>query len=349
MLRYGSLPVTLEPQTVQTVSPTLGEDSLKAGLAAGLLGLALVCLYMLFYYRALGLVVVLGLVRVGGAALLDHLLPRRGAEPGRRHRHRRVGRRHRRQLRRVLRAAQGRGEGRPHAAQLHRAGVLARLPHDPRRRHLELHRRHRALPAHGRPGARLRLLPRASPRSSTWSSPGSSPDRWWASSPRTAFFTEAPRFGVARGLAAPRPVARRPAGADDDRPDRAGGRAAVDLHPPVPRRDAHPSSSRTSSAGRSSAASSSSSACCRCGSAASTSASTSRAAIVWEVPAGDVSVAEAQDALADNGLDGLTVQTLTAGDDVLPAGRGRAARRRREGPGRHARSWPSSPAPTSRT
>lgn len=61
VLRYGSLPVNLEPQTVQTVSPTLGEDSLRAGLAAGLLGLALVCLYMIVYYRALGLVVVLGL------------------------------------------------------------------------------------------------------------------------------------------------------------------------------------------------------------------------------------------------------------------------------------------------
>ena len=31
VLRYGSLPVNLEPQTVQTVSPTLGEDSLRAG------------------------------------------------------------------------------------------------------------------------------------------------------------------------------------------------------------------------------------------------------------------------------------------------------------------------------
>lgn len=61
VLRYGSLPVTLEPQTVQTVSPTLGEDSLRAGLLAGLLGLALVCLYMIFYYRALGIVVVMGL------------------------------------------------------------------------------------------------------------------------------------------------------------------------------------------------------------------------------------------------------------------------------------------------
>ena len=38
--------------------------------------------------------------------------------------------------------------------------------------------------------------------------------------------------------------------------------------------------------------------------------------IVWEVPAGDVSVADAQDALADNGLEGLTVQTLTAEDEV---------------------------------
>ena len=36
VLRYGSLPVKLEPQTVQTVSPTLGEDSLQAGLVAGL-------------------------------------------------------------------------------------------------------------------------------------------------------------------------------------------------------------------------------------------------------------------------------------------------------------------------
>ena len=38
---------------------------------------------------------------------------------------------------------------------------------------------------------------------------------------------------------------------------------------------------------------------------------------VWEVPAGDVSVAEAQDALADNGLSGLTVQSLTSADDAL--------------------------------
>lgn len=62
VLRYGSLPVNLEPQTVQTVSPTLGEDSLRAGLLAGFLGLALVCIYMVIYYRALGIVVILGLL-----------------------------------------------------------------------------------------------------------------------------------------------------------------------------------------------------------------------------------------------------------------------------------------------
>ena len=62
VLRYGSLPVTLEPQTVQTVSPTLGKDSLRAGLLAGMLGLLLVVIYMIFYYRALGVVVLLGLM-----------------------------------------------------------------------------------------------------------------------------------------------------------------------------------------------------------------------------------------------------------------------------------------------
>jgi preprotein translocase subunit SecD len=62
VLRYGSLPVNLEPQTVQTVSPTLGEDSLRAGLIAGLAGLGLVVLYMIVYYRALGVVVLLGLL-----------------------------------------------------------------------------------------------------------------------------------------------------------------------------------------------------------------------------------------------------------------------------------------------
>ena len=61
VLKYGALPVQLDRQTVQTVSASLGRDSLRAGLAAGLVGLGLVALYMLLYYRALGIVVILGL------------------------------------------------------------------------------------------------------------------------------------------------------------------------------------------------------------------------------------------------------------------------------------------------
>jgi preprotein translocase subunit SecD len=61
VLRFGALPVQLEQQTVRTVSATLGNDSLRAGLIAGAVGTALVLLYLVFYYRALGLVVVAGL------------------------------------------------------------------------------------------------------------------------------------------------------------------------------------------------------------------------------------------------------------------------------------------------
>ncbi|MEY2399110.1 MAG: preprotein translocase subunit SecD [Actinomycetota bacterium] len=62
VLRYGALPVQLKEQNVEKVSATLGKDSLNAGIFAGAVGLALVLLYMIFYYRALGIVVVLGLV-----------------------------------------------------------------------------------------------------------------------------------------------------------------------------------------------------------------------------------------------------------------------------------------------
>ena len=61
VLRYGALPVKLEPQAVQTVSATLGKDSLRAGVVAGLVGVALVILFMFFYYRSLAIVVLAGL------------------------------------------------------------------------------------------------------------------------------------------------------------------------------------------------------------------------------------------------------------------------------------------------
>lgn len=67
-LKYGSLPARFVPQSVQTVSATIGKDSLKAGLLAGIGGIIIVLLYMIAYYRLLGLVVLLGL-GVGGALL----------------------------------------------------------------------------------------------------------------------------------------------------------------------------------------------------------------------------------------------------------------------------------------
>jgi preprotein translocase subunit SecD len=65
ILRFGALPVQLEEQTTQNVSPTLGQDQLDAGIVAGLVGLALVALYMLLFYRLLGLVVIAGLSLTG--------------------------------------------------------------------------------------------------------------------------------------------------------------------------------------------------------------------------------------------------------------------------------------------
>ncbi|MGN6694394.1 MAG: protein translocase subunit SecD [Aquihabitans sp.] len=66
VLRYGSLPVEFDQVALQQVSATLGTDSLHAGLIAGALGIALVALYMLLYYRGLGLVVIGGLAVWGG-------------------------------------------------------------------------------------------------------------------------------------------------------------------------------------------------------------------------------------------------------------------------------------------
>jgi preprotein translocase subunit SecD len=66
VLRYGSLPLSFQSSEAQTVSATLGLASLEAGLIAGALGLALVFVYCLFYYRALGVLTILSLVLSGG-------------------------------------------------------------------------------------------------------------------------------------------------------------------------------------------------------------------------------------------------------------------------------------------
>ncbi len=55
VLQTGRLPVELAISENQTVGPTLGRDSLNAGLRAGILGLIIVALYMLIMYRVYGL------------------------------------------------------------------------------------------------------------------------------------------------------------------------------------------------------------------------------------------------------------------------------------------------------
>jgi len=62
VLRYGSLPVEFEQAALRQVSATLGSDSLRAGLLAGAIGIAALCLYMILYYRGFGLVVVVSLL-----------------------------------------------------------------------------------------------------------------------------------------------------------------------------------------------------------------------------------------------------------------------------------------------
>jgi protein-export membrane protein SecD len=62
VLNTGALPVKLETAYQQEVSATLGKDSLNQGLIAGMIGLGIVLLYMLLYYRFLGLVADLALI-----------------------------------------------------------------------------------------------------------------------------------------------------------------------------------------------------------------------------------------------------------------------------------------------
>ena len=66
-LKYGALPVTFSDFSVETVGPSLAGDQLTAGITAGIVGLILVMIYCLIYYRGLGIVVV-GSLLVAGAA-----------------------------------------------------------------------------------------------------------------------------------------------------------------------------------------------------------------------------------------------------------------------------------------
>jgi preprotein translocase subunit SecD len=56
VLESGALPVELKFSETQSVGPTLGQDSLRQGVFAALLGLALVAVYLAIYYRGLGVI-----------------------------------------------------------------------------------------------------------------------------------------------------------------------------------------------------------------------------------------------------------------------------------------------------
>ena len=62
ILEFGAVPVKFEVATVQTVSPTLGKDSLRAAIISGLIGVLLVIALLFVYYRMLTIVVVGGLL-----------------------------------------------------------------------------------------------------------------------------------------------------------------------------------------------------------------------------------------------------------------------------------------------
>jgi preprotein translocase subunit SecD len=73
VLRYGALPTTFERESEGSVSASLGSDSLRAGLIAGVAGLILVALALIIYYRILGLIAVLGFT-VFGSLLIGTIM-----------------------------------------------------------------------------------------------------------------------------------------------------------------------------------------------------------------------------------------------------------------------------------
>lgn len=66
VLKYGALPLAFEKSTVSTISASVGSDQLHGGLIAGGIGLVLVVAYCIFFYRALGIAALMGLIIAAG-------------------------------------------------------------------------------------------------------------------------------------------------------------------------------------------------------------------------------------------------------------------------------------------
>ena len=78
VLRTGALPISLEASTFQNVSPTLGAESLRSGILAGVIGLLLVAAWLVWFYRWVGVVAVAevtmyGLLVIAGIAAMGHV------------------------------------------------------------------------------------------------------------------------------------------------------------------------------------------------------------------------------------------------------------------------------------
>ncbi len=61
-LKFGALPVALQVETSRRISATLGQDSVEASVLAGAVGLTVVALFMLFFYRLPGLLAIVALM-----------------------------------------------------------------------------------------------------------------------------------------------------------------------------------------------------------------------------------------------------------------------------------------------
>jgi preprotein translocase subunit SecD len=64
-LRYGSLPVPLELVETRVIGPTLGQDSLNKSMQAGIIGFALVIMFMIIYYRLPGALAIAAILNYG--------------------------------------------------------------------------------------------------------------------------------------------------------------------------------------------------------------------------------------------------------------------------------------------
>src|SRR5438132_9189583 len=69
VLKYGALPIALKPASEQTVGPTIGQDSIQKSVLAAIIGLSLVILFMLLYYRLPGLLADLALLLYAATTL----------------------------------------------------------------------------------------------------------------------------------------------------------------------------------------------------------------------------------------------------------------------------------------